>query len=200
MEPGLAVLPHGERLERDTLLAGRVQLDLDELAVGHLRQQQEIRARHVGKLMRLGSDRQPGLGEAAADERIGKLLGRRSAGVERQHDNETEGWGAACLAFPLLLGAPAHKTISLELVRGFKSALFMARAPPMWLPRYSSVFLSRSGNVAKPAEAMPQLRHGLCPPLGLDLYPPSSTPTMTISCYIFWVLRWTQEAFWKLNP
>ena len=83
-----AVLSHGERVESNWLLGGCIQLDLDQLAVGDLRQQHEIRVRYMCQLMRLSSDRHKVLGEATAHKRMGGTLCEYGAGAERQPDDK----------------------------------------------------------------------------------------------------------------
>lgn len=68
MELGATVLSHGERVVSNGLLGGRIQLDLDKLAVGHLCQQHEVRVRHARKLMCLSGGRHQILGNATAHE------------------------------------------------------------------------------------------------------------------------------------
>ena len=85
---GSAVFSHGERVVSNWLLSGCIQLDLDKLAVRDLRQQDEIRVRHMCKLMRLSGDRHKILGEATAHKRMRGTLCQHGAGAERQPDYE----------------------------------------------------------------------------------------------------------------
>ena len=89
VEHGAAVVAHGERVVGNGLLGGGVQLDLDQAAVGHLGQQDEVGVGHTGELVSLSSDRHDVLRDATALQSVGRVgLGRNAGSAQRQRDDE----------------------------------------------------------------------------------------------------------------